>query len=145
MLQRLRKIMRRFAKTWVALFALAWLTVAYPPCAAAQPQASEQRPAVMQAHHDHVDHGAMQASAAEQADSDLGCLGDDCPVLSAVEKQAAPKPNVSDGDLHPLVALMAPLLRLPVLDDHTTGPARLAARTPLPAFPPALGFRILLI
>jgi len=144
-LQRLRKSMHRFAKSWVALFTLAWLTVAYPPCAAAQAEVPEQAPAVMQGHHAHGDHGAMQASTVDEAALDGGCLDDDCPVLSAVEKQAAPKPSVADGDLHPVLALVAPLLRLPVLDDYDTGPARLAARTPLPAFPPALGFRILLI
>jgi hypothetical protein len=142
-LQRLRKSMHRFAKTWVALFALAWLTVAYPPCAAAQPRGPEQPSAVMQGHHDLGDHGAMHGSAVDA--SDASCLGDDCPVLSAVEKQAAPKPSVADGDLHPVLTLVAPLLRLPVLDDHSTDPAGIAARTPLPAFPPALGFRILLI
>ncbi|MGE0079669.1 MAG: hypothetical protein AB7U81_00060 [Thiohalomonadaceae bacterium] len=143
MLHRLRNKMHRFTRIWVTLFTLVWLTVVFPPCATAQPEAPAPAPAAMHEHHGH--HGGMDHPAADAA-ADTGCLDQDCPVLSAVEKQAAPKPSVSDGDLHPALAVVAPLLRLPAVDaGDPARSSRLAAQTPLPAFPPALGFRVLLI
>lgn len=149
MLQRLRKNMHRFTKAWVALFTLAWVTVVYPPCASAQAPVAAQPSITAHGHpaeHVGMDHHMSHPAQTAAAQAEGGCMDEDCPVLSALDRQAAPKPPAaSDGDLHPAFIVAAPLLRLPVLADDNTSASRQAHGAPLPAFPPNLGFRILLI
>lgn len=147
MLYDLRKKLHRFTRIWATLFGLIWLTAVYPVCATTQPEASAQAPAAMHEHHGHPQDGqdAMDHHPTDTA-TDVACLDADCPVLTVVDKQAAPKPaSASDGDLHTPLAVVEPLLRLPpVAANGPTAPSHLA-QTPLLAFPPDLGFRVLLI